>query len=86
MSGDRKPLNMDLSDFDDFAPKPRSPTKAEIKRAIDKRFPSREASTEGQLNMRGDIAVLERFKQMCKDDRRTYVAMLEILMDKFEQE
>lgn len=83
MSGDRTSLNMDL---DDFTPKPTVKPTAEIRKEVDKvsNFPSRETSPDGQMNMRGSQAVLDRFKAMCKDDRRSYVAMLEILMDKFE--
>ena len=57
-----------------------------MKRNVDSMsgFPSREPSEEGQLNMKGRQAVLNRFKAMCKDDRRSYVDMLEILMDRFE--
>lgn len=86
MSGDRTALNMDLDDFDDFEPKPKAKPTAEVRKEVDKvsSFPSRETSADGQLNMRGSQAVLDRFKTMCKDDRRSYVAMLEILMDRFE--
>ena len=88
MSNDRTSLNMDLDDFDDFAPKPKPKKKptAEVRKQVDKvsSFPSRETSADGQLNMHGSQAVLDRFKAMCKDDRRSYVAMLEILMDRFE--
>jgi len=87
MSGDRKALDMDLDDFEDFAPKPTKKPAAEIRKEVDKvsSFPSRETSPDGQMNMRGSQAVLDRFKAMCKDDRRSYVAMLEILMDHFEE-
>jgi hypothetical protein len=54
-------------------------------------WPSREpevqASTEepqGQITMRGRARVIERFRAICKDDRRTYLDMLEILMDRYE--
>lgn len=87
MSGDRTSLNMDLDDFDDFSPKSTAKPAAEIRKEVDKvsSFPSREISPDGQMNMRGSQAVLDRFKAMCKDDRRSYVAMLEILMDRFEE-
>lgn len=88
MSGERQTLDMSLDDFDDFAPKPKKKAKpaAEVRKEVDKvsSFPSREKGVEGQLNMHGSQAVLDRFKAMCKDDRRSYVAMLEILMDSFE--
>ena len=85
MGGDRQTLNMDLGDLDDFKPKvTRQPL--DTKRAVDtlSGFPSRDVSGEGQLNIKGNRAVLDRFKRLCKDDRRNYVDMLEILMDHFD--
>lgn len=88
MSGERKVLDMSLDGFDDFEPKPKKKTKPadEVRKEVDKvsSFPSREKGAEGQINIGGDQTVLDRFKAMCKDDRRSYVAMLEILMDSFE--
>ena len=58
----------------------------DTRRAIDavSRFPSREASADGQLNLKGPRHVLDRFRAMCKADRRAYYDMLEILMDRYE--
>ncbi len=58
------------------------------RQAIDRAssFPSREAPDEGQLNMRGPNAVLDRFKALCKADRRKYADMLEILMDLYDEQ
>lgn len=84
-------------DLDDFAPRggisggqgPQStpPRAADTRKAVDavSRFPSREASSDGQLNLKGPQHVLDRFKAMCKADRRAYYDMLEILMDRFER-
>lgn len=48
-------------------------------------FPSREASEESvQINMRLTVETAERFKALCKADRRTYGGMIEILLDHFE--
>ncbi|MEL6521047.1 MAG: hypothetical protein AAFQ66_08785 [Pseudomonadota bacterium] len=73
--------------LDDFAPRPKEGqgTKVEAK-AIDavSSFPSREAPPDGQLNLKGPRPILERFKAMCKADRRAYYDMLEILMDAYE--
>ncbi len=88
MAGDdRTALNMDFDDLSDFEPKAASKPQEAVKRSVDSvsGFPSREASEDGQLNMKGRMAVLDRFKAMCKDDRRSYVDMLEILMDRFEE-
>jgi len=97
MSGERSSLP--IPSLDDFAPRAPKPDKAtqEAKRAVDaaSKFPSREAGStsapkgqggaEVQLNMKGPQKVIERFKKLCKDDRRSYYAMLEILMDHFEK-
>lgn len=90
---DREALAMpQFDDMNDFAPRrqrgaatPR-PATAETRKAIDaaSRFPSREASPDGQLNLKGPQHVLDRFKAMCKADRRAYYDMLEILMDQHE--
>lgn len=79
-------------DLDDFAPRgagqgasvPRP--SAEARRSVDavSQFPSREASADSQLNLKGPRPVLDRFRAMCKADRRAYYDMLEILMDHFE--
>ncbi len=73
--------------LDDFAPRPREGQGDKVAaRAIDavSSFPSREASPDGQLNLKGPRPILERFKVMCKADRRAYYDMLEILMDTYE--
>lgn len=96
MSGDRQELDMpDFGSLDDFET-PRKPAKAQAvpgpsndraRKAIDQAssFPSREASIEGQLNMKGDEAILDRFRALSKSERYKYVAMLEILMDAYEK-
>ncbi len=44
--------------------------------------PHRRAPVEiGQLTVRGDAEVLERFRRHCRDDRRTNVDMLRMLLD-----
>ena len=83
--------------LDDFAPRARAwqsgegrarapLSSADTRRTVDavSRFPSREASQDAQLNLKGPRHVLDRFRAMCKADRRAYYDMLEILMDDFE--
>ena len=67
-------------------PNPTNARTAEARRAIDavSQFPSREASSDGQLNLKGPQHVLDRFKAICKADRRAYYDMLTILMDRYE--
>ena len=94
MSGDRKSISMpdfndDMSDFKPRVPRRAggaSPAPKLEKKAIDavSSFPSREAPAEGQLNLKGPMHILNRFKAMCKDDRRAYYDMLQILMDRYE--
>jgi len=48
------------------------------------RWPSREPARDGQISIKAPLDVLERFKRICKDDRRTYADMLGILMDSYE--
>lgn len=89
---DRTALN--IPDFeepadtlDDFEPRPREGRGDKTTaRAVDavSSFPSREASSDGQLNLKGPRPILERFKAMCKADRRAYYDMLEILMNSYE--
>jgi|GEM_PF-1118915 len=91
-ANDRQALAMPSFDdqLDDFAPRGQQGNApvTEAKRAVDavSNFPSREAAQDGQLNLKGPKHVLERFKAMCKADRRAYYDMLEILMDRFERE
>jgi hypothetical protein len=48
------------------------------------RWPSREAVRDGQVSIKAPLDVIERFRAMCRDDRRTYADMLGILMDAYE--
>ena len=82
-------------DLDDFAPRSSgagqgaqasNPPAADTRRSIDavSHFPSREAALDAQLNLKGPKPILDRFRAMCKADRRAYYDMLEILMDRYE--
>lgn len=100
MAADREALSMpSFDEMDDFAPRtgagqgadvaapaPASRPASQARRAIDavSHFPSREASPDAQLNLKGPRPVLDRFRKMCREDRRAYYDMLEILMDHFE--
>jgi hypothetical protein len=48
-----------------------------------RRWPSREAPVEGQFTIRAKLEDIDRFKAICKEDRRTYGAMLGILLDMY---
>lgn len=81
-----KPLDFDrLKQFE-----ARPAVKAEPEPVVDRaggtteRWPSREPLRDGQISIKAPLDVLERFKRICKDDRRTYADMLGILMDRYE--
>ena len=40
-----------------------------------------QAFPEAQINIRGPLPAIERFKKLCQSERRTYFEMLEQLMD-----
>lgn len=48
------------------------------------RWPSREPLRDGQISIKAPVDVIERFRRLCRDDRRTYSDMLGILMDGHE--
>ena len=81
-----KPLDLDrLKQFE-----ARPATTAEPEPVFDRaggmteRWPSREPLRDGQISIKAPLDVLERFKGICRDDRRTYADMLRILMDRYE--
>jgi hypothetical protein len=39
---------------------------------------------DGQVSIKAPVELIDRFRRMCRDDRRTYADMLGILMDHFE--
>ena len=49
------------------------------------RWPSREPVRDGQVSIKAPRDVIERFRKLCKDDRRTYADMLSIVMDAYER-
>ena len=49
------------------------------------RWPSREPVRDGQISIKAPLDAIDRFKRICKDDRRTYADMLGILMDQYER-
>ena len=48
------------------------------------RWPSREPVRDGQVSIKAPLDVIDRFRALCRDDRRTYSDMLGILMDAYE--
>ena len=90
------PRELDISKLQKFSPrkpkaaaeKPPQPKKVQAKApepAQPDAWPSREAPKEGQFTIRAPLDEITRFRNICKDDRRTYADMLRILMDSFEK-
>jgi hypothetical protein len=82
------PKPLDLDRLKQFEARPTA--KVEPESVVDRaggaseRWPSREPLRDGQISIKAPLDVLERFKRICKDDRRTYADMLGILMDHYE--
>ena len=49
------------------------------------RWPSREPIRDGQISIKAPTDVIERFRRICKDERRTHADMLSILMTSYER-
>jgi len=83
----RQGLNMDDLGLDDFKPRqPTTPKKPTQKAVADvTSFPSREATEEDQLNIKGSKAVLDRFRALRKAERYKYADLLEFMMDTYEE-
>lgn len=85
------PKSLDLGRLQKFEPSGPAPehreTSVQTASVGDRpdRWPSREPVADGQISIKGPLSTIRRFKAMCKDDRRTYADMLNILMDAFEK-
>lgn len=81
------PKSLDLDRLKKFEPSALSSDEKGSHRSLEPaadRWPSREPSIDGQISVKGPMKTIQRFKAMCKDDRRTYADMLDILMNHFE--
>ena len=79
------PRSLDVARLAAFTAEEGAPASwAEPAEAPEPRWPSREPVREGQISIKAEMDVIERFRKLCKDDRRTYADMLGILMDRFE--
>ena len=92
------PRSLDLARLRQFEPAPNlgelsSPTApsegpvSEISAVLSppERWLSREPVRDGQISIKAPLDIIERFRRLCHDDRRTYADMLGILMDSFER-
>lgn len=82
-----KPLDIErLKQFESSRPLAPNTDPALLERAGGPigRWPSREPIRDGQISIKAPLDVIDRFKRICKDDRRTYADMLGILMDIYE--
>tara|TARA_Y100001951_G_scaffold98413_1_gene99192 strand:+ start:1730 stop:1984 length:255 start_codon:yes stop_codon:yes gene_type:complete len=81
-----KPLDFNrLKQFEVRSEAELGPKQAVKAEDVQTRWPSREPVMDGQISIKAPIDSLARFKQLCKDDRRTYADMLRILMDRYEE-
>lgn len=82
------PKSLDLARLKQFEPSKRPEDRLEGSAPLETpdthRWPSREPVAEGQISIKGPLKTIKRFQALCKDDRRTYADMLNILMDAFE--
>ena len=81
-----KPLDVDRLKQFESRPSTQDVDQVPMGRAggLAERWPSREAIRDGQISIKATVDIIERFKRICKDDRRTYADMLGILMDRYE--
>ncbi len=82
------PRSLDLARLRQFEPAPRNGTAAPETLAAPppERWPSREPVRDGQISIKAPLDVIERFRRLCHDDRRTYADMLTILMNSYEKQ
>lgn len=86
------PRELDTTKLQRFSPKQRKPAEqANAKHVVSSEpepareaWPSREPLRDGQITIRASLDEIERFRRVCKDDRRTYGDMLRILLDLYE--
>ena len=85
------PRSLDLNRLRQFEPAPAPEpavepvlTNAPAAAPEPHRWPSREPQRDGQVSIKAPLDVIDRFRAMCRDDRRTYADMLGILMDRYE--
>ncbi|TRD15432.1 ribbon-helix-helix protein [Palleronia caenipelagi] len=77
------PRSLDLNRLKQFEAPRAEPAVAPVDPGPE-RWPSREPVRDGQISIKAPLDVIERFRKLCKDDRRTYADMLSILMDAYE--
>ena len=89
------PRSLDLARLRQFEPfpSPREPSSTAERSPPDataspppERWPSREPLRDGQISIKAPLEVIERFRRLCHDDRRTYADMLAILMSSHERQ
>lgn len=83
------PRSLDLDRLKHFEParqagEEAAQAQAEGAEDLAPRWPSREPVRDGQISIKAPLDVIARFKKICKEDRRTYADMLQILMDGYD--
>lgn len=81
------PRSLDLNRLKQFETMPQVQERAAAQpMTTPDRWPSREPAQDGQISIKAPLEVIERFRKLCKDDRRTYADMLSILMDEHDRQ
>ena len=81
------PRSLDLDRLKQFdSPQQKADREPAHARIPPERWPSREPIRDGQISIKAPLDVIERFRKLCQDDRRTYADMLSILMDAYEHQ
>jgi len=79
------PKSLDLGRLKQFEPSRKPETSPSTEAPDTHRWLSREPVAEGQISIKAPLKTIKRFQALCKDDRRTYADMLNILMDVLEK-
>jgi hypothetical protein len=82
------PRSLDLARLRQFEPTPRAEAAVPDTPVAQppERWPSREPVRDGQISIKAPLDVIERFRRLCHDDRRTYADMLAILMNSHDRQ
>lgn len=80
------PRSLDLNRLKQFETAPEVQDRPPVQAmTYPERWPSREPAQDGQVSIKAPLEVIERFRKLCKDDRRTYADMLSILMNEYDR-
>jgi hypothetical protein len=84
--GTSKLAKIDLSAFDEPQPRRRQPSVEDIDRSssLPRRDPIPEREGDDQVNIRGRMSIIRRFKRLAREQEKCHVNFLKMLMNRFE--